>query len=40
MLHSEKLEDFVEAKFYCPYDAANSKACIQISEKTPEFSSA
>jgi len=40
MLHSEKLDDFVEAKFYCPYDVANSNSCIQITEKTLEFSTA
>jgi len=40
MLHSEKKDDFVEAKFYCPYAVANSNSCIQISEKTPEFSTA
>jgi len=36
---SEALEDFVGAKFYCPHDLADGNYCIQITEKTLEFSS-
>jgi len=34
------LEDFVGAKFYCPYAVADGNQHIQIREKTLEFSSA
>jgi len=35
----QELEDFVGAKFYCLYTLADSNKCIQIREKTLEFSS-
>jgi len=34
------MEDFGGAKFYCPRALADGNQCIQIREKTLEFSSA
>jgi len=33
------MEDFVAAKFYCLHGLADGNQCIQIGEKTLEFSS-
>jgi len=35
---SKELEDFVVAKFYCLHALADDNQCIQIREKTLEFS--
>ena len=33
------MEDFVDAKFYCPNALADGDQCIQIGKKTLQFSS-